>query len=171
MSANIVKVTLEQTRPPVWRRIALPEKITYRDFHEILQIAFGWDNYHLHDYFPPFWRKAPMGSWKPRCFRSFYYSQFLISFSCRVGTLQSTWRWVAGRYSGLPRMVICCRSSLRHQWMAHSVARKLISSEVVSISPDDQSLPLLQLQNIRRCFIGFSILYLKTRMPNLANCV
>ena len=44
MSANIVKVTLEQTRPPVWRRIALPEKITYRDFHEILQIAFGWDN-------------------------------------------------------------------------------------------------------------------------------
>ena len=39
--------------------------------------------------------------------------------------------------------------------MAHSVARKLISSEVVSISPDDQSLPLLQLQNIRRCFIAF----------------
>ena len=50
MSANIVKVTLEQTHPPVWRRIALPEKITYRDFHEILQIAFGWDNYHLHNF-------------------------------------------------------------------------------------------------------------------------
>ena len=41
--------------------------------------------------------------------------------------------------------------------MAHLVARKLISSEVVSISPDDQSPPLLQLQNIRRCLLAFKI--------------
>ena len=41
--------------------------------------------------------------------------------------------------------------------MAHSVARKLISSEVVSISPDDQSLPLLQLQISGGVLLAFKI--------------
>lgn len=36
--------------------------------------------------------------------------------------------------------------------MAHNVARKLISSKVDSILPDDQSLSVLLLQNIRRLF-------------------
>ena len=50
MSAYIVKVTMEHTHPPVWRRIVLPEKITYEDLHKVLQIAFGWTNEHLHDF-------------------------------------------------------------------------------------------------------------------------
>ena len=50
MSAYIVKVVMENTHPPVWRRIALPEKITYEDLHKVLQIAFGWTNEHLHDF-------------------------------------------------------------------------------------------------------------------------
>ena len=36
--------------------------------------------------------------------------------------------------------------------MAHNVARKLISSKVDSILPDDQSLSVLLLQNIKRLF-------------------
>ena len=50
MAAYIVKVMIEDTHPPVWRRIAIPEKILYGDLHVILQAAFGWYDAHLHDF-------------------------------------------------------------------------------------------------------------------------
>ena len=50
MSAYIVKVMIEDTHPPVWRRIILPARITYADLHTILQIAFDWTDSHLHDF-------------------------------------------------------------------------------------------------------------------------
>ena len=50
MAAYIVKVMIEDTHPPVWRRIAIPEKILYKDLHVILQAAFGWCDGHLHDF-------------------------------------------------------------------------------------------------------------------------
>ena len=34
----------------VWRRFHLPKELTYRDLHEIIQIAFGWDGSHLHEF-------------------------------------------------------------------------------------------------------------------------
>lgn len=48
--AYIVKVTIENTHPPVWRRILLPDRISFADLHEILQTAFGWENCHLHNF-------------------------------------------------------------------------------------------------------------------------
>jgi hypothetical protein len=35
------------TRPPVWREISVPDHISFLDFHEIIQAAFGWTNSHL----------------------------------------------------------------------------------------------------------------------------
>jgi len=34
----------------VWRRFHLPKELTYRELHEIIQIAFGWDGSHLHEF-------------------------------------------------------------------------------------------------------------------------
>lgn len=48
MAGYIFKITLENTHPPIWRRVVVPEKITFRDFHDIIQILFGWEGYHLH---------------------------------------------------------------------------------------------------------------------------
>lgn len=53
MSGHIVKITLEDTHPPVWRRIVLPEHISFYDLHRIIQTVFGWDNYHLHEFTLP----------------------------------------------------------------------------------------------------------------------
>lgn len=50
MSAHVFKVTLEHTKPPVWRRIVIPENATFEDLHIILQIAFGWEAEHLHNF-------------------------------------------------------------------------------------------------------------------------
>jgi len=42
------KVTLKGTRPPVWRRIQVPESYTFWDLHVAIQDAMGWLDYHLH---------------------------------------------------------------------------------------------------------------------------
>lgn len=45
-----IKVTLEDTHPPIWRRILAPGNTTLLKLHDILQIVMGWDDYHLHMY-------------------------------------------------------------------------------------------------------------------------
>lgn len=34
-------------KPPVWRVVDVPADYEFFDLHEIIQIVFGWDNYHL----------------------------------------------------------------------------------------------------------------------------
>lgn len=50
MAGHIVKIAIEDTHPPVWRRVVVPEKITFEDMHEIIQILFGWEDEHLHGF-------------------------------------------------------------------------------------------------------------------------
>jgi pRiA4b ORF-3-like protein len=45
-----LKVTLNGTRPPVWRRILVPGDTTLRQLHDILQIVMGWTDSHLHQF-------------------------------------------------------------------------------------------------------------------------
>lgn len=35
------------TKPPVWRRVLMPDTFTFEKFHEVIQAAFGWDDSHL----------------------------------------------------------------------------------------------------------------------------
>lgn len=42
-----IKITLEDLRPPLWRRLQIPAGITFMELHLILQEAFGWENAHL----------------------------------------------------------------------------------------------------------------------------
>ena len=43
------KITLLDIKPKIWRRIQVPD-CTLVDFHEYIQAAFGWENYHLHQF-------------------------------------------------------------------------------------------------------------------------
>lgn len=42
------KITLLHTKPPVWRRILVPESYTFYDLHVAIQNVMGWADYHLH---------------------------------------------------------------------------------------------------------------------------
>ncbi len=44
-----LKVTLKDVRPPIWRRVLVPD-ISLTRLHEILQVVMGWENYHLYDF-------------------------------------------------------------------------------------------------------------------------
>ena len=47
------KCTLLGTKPPVWRRLQVPESYTFYDLHVAVQDAMDWLDYHLHQFSVP----------------------------------------------------------------------------------------------------------------------
>ncbi|MEX0643126.1 MAG: plasmid pRiA4b ORF-3 family protein [Pirellulales bacterium] len=45
-----LRIALRDTKPPIWRRVAVPSNITLGQLHEVIQIAMGWSNSHLHQF-------------------------------------------------------------------------------------------------------------------------
>jgi hypothetical protein len=45
-----VRVDLDGSSPPIWRRLVLRSDLRLDEVHEALQISFGWDGGHLHDF-------------------------------------------------------------------------------------------------------------------------
>jgi hypothetical protein len=45
-----MKVTLEDSKPPIWRRIHVTSATTLYKLHKILQVVIGWSDYHLHEF-------------------------------------------------------------------------------------------------------------------------
>lgn len=45
-----VKIALLDIEPAIWRRVLVPAEMTLDQLHEVIQAAFGWWNYHLHQY-------------------------------------------------------------------------------------------------------------------------
>lgn len=44
------KVTLDGIKPPIWRRIQVPDNYTFWDLHVAIQDAMGWWDCHLHEF-------------------------------------------------------------------------------------------------------------------------
>lgn len=45
-----LKISLEGTKPPIWRRLLVSSDIKLDIFHLALQITMGWNNSHLHHF-------------------------------------------------------------------------------------------------------------------------
>ena len=50
MAGYVCKIVIEGTYPPVWRRVVIPDKITFRELHEMIQILFAWSDAHPHEF-------------------------------------------------------------------------------------------------------------------------
>jgi Plasmid pRiA4b ORF-3-like protein len=45
-----LKITLAGVHQPVWRRVLVPGEMTLAELHDIVQIAMGWTDSHLHEF-------------------------------------------------------------------------------------------------------------------------
>lgn len=45
-----MRVTLREIEPPIWRRLIVPRTFHLGQLHQVIQAAFGWWDYHLHEF-------------------------------------------------------------------------------------------------------------------------
>jgi hypothetical protein len=45
-----LKITLKGSKPPIWRRVMVPGKFSLYKLHQVIQIAMGWTDSHLHQF-------------------------------------------------------------------------------------------------------------------------
>ena len=45
-----VKIVLEGSKPPIWRRVLIPANLRLPDLHGVVQVALGWHDSHLHHF-------------------------------------------------------------------------------------------------------------------------
>lgn len=46
----VVRVDLDSAKPPIWRRLRLASDLRLSELHDVLQIAMGWTDSHLHHF-------------------------------------------------------------------------------------------------------------------------
>lgn len=45
-----IKIALDGIRPPIWRRVQVPAEMTLAALHDVIQLAMGWEDCHLHEF-------------------------------------------------------------------------------------------------------------------------
>lgn len=45
-----LRIQLRNVEPEIWRRLLVPAEVPLGVLHEVIQVAFGWQNSHLHDF-------------------------------------------------------------------------------------------------------------------------
>jgi hypothetical protein len=48
MKIHQLKITLKHIKPPIWRRLEVPADIKLGKLHDVIQIAMGWTDSHMH---------------------------------------------------------------------------------------------------------------------------
>lgn len=48
MTVHQLRVTLDEVEPVVWRRVKVSSQTTLAQLHQVLQVAMGWQDLHLH---------------------------------------------------------------------------------------------------------------------------
>lgn len=45
-----LRIQLRDIKPAIWRRLLVPAEVPLGVLHELIQVSFGWQNSHLHDF-------------------------------------------------------------------------------------------------------------------------
>ena len=79
-----LKVTLLGTNPPIWRQLLVPADLTLAQLHDVLQIAMGWQECHMHEFSAEADTSAGLiqktGSWE--CHRLKMSAEFVFRACC-----------------------------------------------------------------------------------------
>lgn len=48
-----LRIDIKGAKPPIWRRVSVPAHFNFAHLHEVIQILFGWQGYHMHEFDVP----------------------------------------------------------------------------------------------------------------------
>lgn len=57
-----LKITIQGSKPPIWRRVIVPEHISFCDLDDIIEKMFGWTHDHLYEFFIKDWNMQITGA-------------------------------------------------------------------------------------------------------------
>ena len=60
MKGYQLKITIKGSSPPIWRRVIVPEKISFEDLDNVIEYIFGWTHDHLLEFILMVLRKPEM---------------------------------------------------------------------------------------------------------------
>lgn len=91
-----IKVGLRDAKPLIWRRLEVPADMSLARLHHVIQLAFGWDDSHLHMFDTPY---GQFGTDEEQGDESSVTLEQVVASrrSCRVSAL---YRRSAGRSAG-----------------------------------------------------------------------
>lgn len=80
MKGYQLKITIKGSKPPIWRRVIVPEQISFADLDDVIECIFGWEHAHLYEfYFPKNGDRISM----PNEFGDGFADDFAEGFSAR----------------------------------------------------------------------------------------
>ena len=66
----VLKITLAQSEPAIWRRVEVHSGLTLDDLHYVIQYVFDWTNSHLYQFFvPPGGKLTQKAMREARCYQ------------------------------------------------------------------------------------------------------
>lgn len=77
-----LKIALKDFSPPIWRRVQVAADVTLAQLHNLIQLAFGWTDSHLHQFIigNQYYSIPSADDWEPvKDERRFKLNQFLSS--------------------------------------------------------------------------------------------
>ncbi|WP_052504474.1 plasmid pRiA4b ORF-3 family protein [Rossellomorea aquimaris] len=45
-----IKISIKGAKPPIWRRVLIPNTLSFHQLHEVIQTVMGWTNTHLYSF-------------------------------------------------------------------------------------------------------------------------
>ncbi|MGG1630210.1 plasmid pRiA4b ORF-3 family protein [Rossellomorea sp. NRS-1567] len=45
-----LKISIKGAKPPIWRRVLIPNTLSFHQLHEVIQTVMGWTNTHLYSF-------------------------------------------------------------------------------------------------------------------------
>lgn len=45
-----LKISIKGAKPPIWRRVLIPNTLSFHQLHEVIQTSMGWTNSHLYSF-------------------------------------------------------------------------------------------------------------------------
>ncbi len=75
-----IKITLEGSKPQIWRKILVKPMTTLSDFHRIIQTTMGWSNSHHHRFYKDKIYYSPF----PADFKSYWITYPYFTFDYNI---------------------------------------------------------------------------------------
>ena len=88
MSGIVLKIIIEDTHPPVWRRLVVPENISFYDLHRVIQLVFGWEDMHMHIF------EAPQDRFEIVANSKDAYNEFFMEKKLPISAIAEHENWI-----------------------------------------------------------------------------